>query len=99
MYLLVEVIFYTGQRKNLPQAGYRPDAVFEKSGDYWGITFMELQAEKFDVPTLAVIKFTFEDCHYKEVFAGQKFSIMEGGHKVGEGKIVSHMGKTNPYFS
>ena len=89
MYLFAEVIFHTGQRRNLPQTGYRPDAIFNKSGDYWGITFIELQADKFDDPTPAIIKFTFQDCHYKEVHLGQLFSIMEGSQQVGEGKIIS----------
>ena len=84
MYLFVEVIFHVGQRRNLPKTGYRPDAIFNKLGDYWGITFTELQVDKFDNP-----KFTFQDCHYKEVCLGQKFSIMEGSHQVGEGKIIS----------
>lgn len=88
MYLLVEVIFYSGQRSSLPQTGYRPDVVFDKSGDYWGITFVELKPELFDVPTQSIIKFTFDDYHYKEVCVGEKFSIMEGGHKVGEGKVI-----------
>lgn len=89
MYLFAEVIFYAGQRKTLPQTGYRPDAVFDESGDYWGITFMELQADKFDVSTPAIIKFTFQNQHYKEIRIGQQFSIMEGGCKIGEGKIIS----------
>lgn len=42
----------------------------------------------FDVPTQEIIKFTFDDYHYKEVRVGEKFSIMEGGHKVGEGKVI-----------
>ena len=41
MYLFVEVIFHAGQRRNLPKTGYRPDAIFNKLGDYWGITFTE----------------------------------------------------------
>ena len=43
MYLLAEVFFYAGQRSSLPQVGYRPDAVFDNAGNYWGITFVELQ--------------------------------------------------------
>ena len=39
MYLLAEVFFYAGQRSSLPQVGYRPDAVFDNAGNYWGITF------------------------------------------------------------
>ena len=94
MSLFVEVIFFFGQRKNLPRTGYRPDAVFDKSGDYWGVIFTEMQVDKFDVPALAIMKFTFDDCHYREVCVGQKFSIMEGGHQVGEGKIIlMDMGK------
>ena len=76
MYLLAEVFFYAGQRSSLPQVGYRPDAVFDNAGNYWGITFP------------AIIKFTFEEYHYSEVSVGATFSIMEGGHKVGTGKII-----------
>lgn len=52
------------------------------------ITFVELQADRFDVPIPANIKFTFEEYHYSEVSVGATFSIMEGGHKVGTGKII-----------
>ena len=48
----------------------------------------ELQADRFDVPIPAIIKFTFEEYHYSEVSVGATFSIMEGGHKVGTGKII-----------
>ena len=74
--------------RSLPQVGYRPDAVFDNAGNYWGITFVELQADRFDVPIPAIIKFTFEEYHYSEVSVGATFSIMEGGHKVGTGKII-----------
>lgn len=77
MYLFVEVIFYSGQWKHLPVKGYRLDAVFNKSRDYWGITFIELPVEKFDVPTPAIMKFSFQDCHYQEVMPNQLFEIME----------------------
>ena len=70
MYLLAEVFFYAGQRSSLPQVGYRPDAVFDNAGNYWGITFVELQADRFDVPIPAIIKFTFEEYHYSEVSVG-----------------------------
>lgn len=89
MYLYAEVIFYSGQRKHLPVSGYRPDAVFQGNQDYWGITFLDLPAERFDVATPAMIKFSFQDSHYQEVVPGQSFTIMEGARQVGEGKIVS----------
>lgn len=86
--LISRSLFYAGQRSSLPQVGYRPDAVFDNAGNYWGITFVELQADRFDVPIPAIIKFTFEEYHYSEVSVGATFSIMEGGHKVGTGKII-----------
>ena len=89
MYLFAEVIFYSGRRKHLPRNGYRSDAIFNESRDYWGITFTELPIEKFDISTPAIIKFSFQDCHYEDVIPGQSFSIMEGSHQVGEGKILS----------
>lgn len=89
MYLFVEVTFYSKQREYLPANGYRPDAVFNKSKDYWGITFVDLPIEKFDVPTPAILKFSFQDCHYQEVALGQSFKIMEGARQVGEGRIIS----------
>lgn len=89
MYLFAEVIFYSGKRKYLPTKGYRSDAVFNETQNYWGITFVELLAEKFDVPVLAIIKFTFQNSHYQDVMQGQSFAIMEGSNQVGEGKIIS----------
>lgn len=89
MYLLTEVIFFSGKRRHLPASGYRPDAIFNESRDYWGITFVDLPIEKFDVFTPTIIKFTFQDCHYQEVSPGQSFAIMEGACQVGKGKIIS----------
>ena len=86
---LAEVIFYTGQRKFLPETGYRPDAVFAGNDDYWGITFIDLKADRFDTPILAAIEFTFQAVHYREITEGQTFKIMEGSRQVGEGKVVS----------
>lgn len=76
MYLFAEVIFYPKQCKHLPANGYHPDAIFNKSKDYWDITFIDLSIEKFDVPTLATIKFSFQNCHYQEVVPYQPFIIM-----------------------
>ena len=89
LYLFAEVIFFSGQRKHLPANGYRPDAIFDKFDDYWGITFVDLPIEKFDDPTSATIIFTFEEWYYQEVIPGQSFTIMEGPHQVGEGRIIS----------
>lgn len=89
MFIFAEVIFYSVQRKHLPTNGYCPDAIFNEAKDYWSITFTELPIEKFDVPTPAAIKFSFQDCHYQEVVPGQEFIIMEGPHQVGKGKIIS----------
>ncbi len=88
MYLFVEVMFYSEQRKHLPTNGYRPDVIFNAIEHYWGVTFTDLSIEKFDVPTPATIVFSFQD-HYQEVVPGQVFMIMEGSHRVGEGKIIS----------
>ena len=86
---LAEVVFYAGQRKLLPQIGYRPDAVFDGSDDYWGITFADLKAERFDTPILSAIEFTFQAAHYREIAEGQTFKIMEGSRQVGEGRVIS----------
>ena len=56
---------------------------------YWGINFINLPVKEFDVPVLAILRFSFQECHYKEVVPGQSFDIMEGADKVGEGKITS----------
>lgn len=89
MCLLAEVIFYANRRKQLPVNGYRPDAIFNGSDDYWGITFTDLPIKGFDVPTPATIRFSFQESHYQEVVPGQSFRIMEGPHQVGEGTIIS----------
>lgn len=81
--------FFSEKRKHLPTDGYRPDAIFPASEEYWGITFIDLPAKQFDVPTPAFLKFSFEDGHYQEVVSGQSFQIMEGSCQVGEGKIIS----------
>ncbi|MFR9231740.1 MAG: hypothetical protein ACLVLH_01555 [Eisenbergiella massiliensis] len=88
MYLIAEVIFYAGQRKQLPADGYRPDAVFSGLNEYRGITFTELPIEGFDARPCRY-KFSFQDAHYQEVVPGQVFKIMEGLHQVGEGRIIS----------
>lgn len=85
--MFVEVVFFSAKRKYLPTDGYRQDAIFNKSQDYWGITFIRLPIEQFDVPTEAFLKFSFQDCHYQEVVSGQSFRIMEGFCQVGEEKV------------
>ncbi len=89
MFIYAEVVFYSGKRKSLPKSGYRPDAVFNSLKDYWGITFLDLSIEDFDMPTPAIFKFSFDNLHYKEITLGQTFQIMEGPHQVGKGKIIS----------
>lgn len=89
MGFLAEVVFYTEQRKFFPKNGYRPDAIFSGSKDYWGITFIDLESNHFNTPILATIKFTFQDSHYQEIVPGQSFKIMEGSRQVGEGKVLS----------
>lgn len=86
---LAEVIFYQGQRKALPETGYRPDAVFGGFDDYWGITFIDLKADRLNTPILAAIEFTFQAVHYREIAVGQTFKIMEGSRQVGEGRVIS----------
>lgn len=96
IYLFAEVTFYFGQRKTLPPTGYRPDAIFNAQGDYWGITFIHLPVVEFDAPAPATFIFTFQENHYKEVTPGQKFRIMEGARQVGEGRVLSlHHEKEN----
>lgn len=89
MHFLAEVRFYASERKFLPEKGYRPDAIFSGCKDYRGITFIDLESKQFDTPVLAKVVFTFQDIHYQEIVIGQAFKIMEGGHQVGEGQIVS----------
>lgn len=89
MSFLAEIVFYSGQRKALPSNGYRPDAIFSGLEDYWGITFIDLNANQFDTPISAIIEFTFQNNHYQEIVQGQSFKIMEGPHQVGEGKVLS----------
>lgn len=89
MQLFVEVVFYSNQRKYLPVSGYRPDAIFNKLNDYWGIVFEELSPERFDEPTPAIMRFSLNDEHYCEVMQGQRFQIMEGSRQVGAGIIIA----------
>lgn len=89
MCFLAEVVFYLGRRKQIPTNGYRPDAVFGGSDDYWGITFIDISIGEFDTPIRAAIEFTFQKSHYQEIYTGQTFMIMEGQTQVGEGKVVS----------
>lgn len=89
MEIYAEVIFYSTQRTTLPRKDYRPDALFGDNKDYWGITFLNLPIENFDVWTPARIKFTLQKSNYFEIVPKQKFYIMEGSRQVGEGKVIS----------
>ena len=90
MYLIAEVCFYNGKRSQLPLKGYRPDIIMDNyPEEYWGITFITLDVDNFDVPTYAEAKFTVQESHYNEVHIGQSFRIMEGPHEVGKGTILS----------
>ena len=88
--LSVEVTFFSGQRTNLPSAGYRPDAVFEghDDSDQWGIFFRDLNADAFDKPVPATVKFSLQTCHFHQVRVGQRFEMREGPKVVGKGRIV-----------
>ena len=89
VYLIADVIFYSGKRKHLPVRAYRPDIIVDGIEDsYWGITFTDIDLSDFDVACTAEIKFTFQPKHYTEVSIGQTFKIMEGANQVGEGKIL-----------
>ena len=89
IYLIVDVIFYSGKRNTLPVRKYRPDIIVDGMEDsYWGITFTDIDLSDFDVACIAEIKFTFQPKHYAEVSIGQTFKIMEGANQVGEGKIL-----------
>lgn len=73
----------------MPSSGYRPDAIFNNSNEYWGIVFTNLLLAKFDESTLATIQFSFKPSHYYELTQGQTFQIMESPHQVGEGTIIA----------
>lgn len=89
MNISVEIVFRSGGRKSLPFTGYRPDAIFNENGDYWGVIFSELEVEKFDIPTMAKMKFSAQECHYNEISVGQQFWIMEGSRQVATGRVLS----------
>lgn len=36
----MEVILYSGQRNYLPTTGYRPNAIFNETKEYWEITIV-----------------------------------------------------------
>jgi len=90
IYLIANVMFYSGKRATLPGTYYRPDIIVDGYSDdyYWGITFTDLVMSDFDVPEIAEVRFTFDLKHYDEVTIGQTFKIMEGPHQVGEGEIL-----------
>ena len=91
--LAVEVTFFSSGRKNLPTAGYRPDAVFEgfDESEQWCIYFMDLDADAFDKPVPARIRFGLQTHHYHQVRVGQRFVMREGPKVVGEGRIVDFL--------
>jgi hypothetical protein len=64
--------------------------VFEgyNESDPWGIYFEELNADNLDKTMPAKIRFSMQTYHYHQVKAGQRFTIMEGPVKVGEGRIA-----------
>lgn len=66
------------------------DAVFGSAEDYyWGITFIDLRSVQFDTSVVAAAAFIFHDKHYREIFAGQTFKIVEESNQVGKGKVFS----------
>ena len=90
MHLMTEIRFHSGQRKNLPLRGYRPDIIVNNGqNEYWGLSFTEFEANDFDSSTYAEAKFTFQEAHYREVYVGQSFRIMEGAREVGSGIILA----------
>lgn len=96
--LYVEVVFWSGKRKNLPSlisGKYCPYFVVIGTMEYLGVCFLEGTECKFDEPALGNAQPLYPDTvDYALLENNAEFLIYEGANAVGKGRVL---GRTVPY--
>ncbi|EAF5303457.1 hypothetical protein C3750_07110 [Listeria monocytogenes] len=90
---MVEIAFYSWERKTVPEAGYRPHFVMELDEDqeYLGVEIYDIEVDALDSAGNAMCSFLYEQegVSYSKIRPNRSFMVMEGASFVGSGKIVS----------
>ena len=89
--LFVSVTFFSEKRKTLPclsSETYCPHFVVEGDGEYLGVRFVDGPELCFDRMAEALVLPMYEGVSYSKLKIGTRFSIMEGGNRVGEGTVT-----------
>lgn len=86
---LVEIKFYSDDKRYLPSFNYRPHFVINGSDYYMGVSFTEfLEAPAFDRNINAKVKFIYDRIDYSSLIVGMQFEVREGAKTVGIGKVI-----------
>ncbi|EED2629274.1 hypothetical protein G8850_000407 [Listeria monocytogenes] len=90
---MVEVTFYSNERKTLPEAGYRPHFVMEldEEREYLGVEIYDIEVDALDSAGYAMCSFLYEQegVGYSKIQPNSSFMVMEGASVVGRGTVVS----------
>ncbi|MCD2221035.1 hypothetical protein [Listeria monocytogenes] len=90
---MVEIAFYSWERKTVPEAGYRPHFVMEldEEREYLGVEIYDIEVDALDSVGNAMCSFLYEQegVSYSKIQPNRSFIVMEGASVVGSGKIVS----------
>ncbi|EDO0850667.1 hypothetical protein FVB54_14835 [Listeria monocytogenes] len=90
---MVEIAFYSWERKTVPEAGYRPHFVMEldEEREYLGVEIYDIEVDALDSAGNAMCSFLYEQegVSYSKIRPNRSFMVMEGASFVGSGKIVS----------
>lgn len=91
-HFLTKVTFYSTGRKTVPEAGYRPHLVMDHDPEreYLGVVFYDLEVDQLDITGYGMCACLYEEegVNYLKMQKEKTFTIMEGPHIVGTGKIV-----------
>lgn len=90
---MVEIAFYSWERKTVPEAGYRPHFVMEldEEREYLGVEIYDIEVDALDSVGNAMCSFLYEQegVSYSKIQSNRSFMVMEGASVVGRRKIVS----------
>ncbi|EIO9071538.1 hypothetical protein LRH74_000589 [Listeria monocytogenes] len=89
---MVEIAFYSWERKTVPEAVYRPHFVMEldEEREYLGVEIYDIEVDALDSVGNAMCSFLYEQegVGYSKIRLNKSFKVMEGASVVGRGGII-----------
>jgi hypothetical protein len=92
-HIMMEIIFYYKEwcRKTPPELNngkYCPHLLVKGHKKYLGVKFIDGEEVVLGKTIKGIAECLYENVNYKELEPNATFFIMEGGNKVGEGKVI-----------